>query len=114
MSQQINNNDTPTQRVQQVQALNPDEEAVYKRKERLCQVPRVQRDRPHNIRTEKGLVTEQVELERLMSGKNEQRKAKKGEDDEDEEAEDEDSDEDNSDDGDEDNEDEDSEDERKK
>lgn len=90
---------------------------------------------PTNIKTEKEIIAEQVELERLLSGMNErerrsyirqmERKAKKGEDDEDEEGEDEegedeDEDEDGSDDDDEDDsdedsdEDEDSEDEKKK
>ncbi|KAF9546725.1 hypothetical protein EC957_009485 [Mortierella hygrophila] len=83
---------------------------------------------PTNIKTEKEIIAEQVELERLLSGMNErerrsylrqmERKPKKGEDDEDE-GDDDDSDEDGSDD-DEDNsdegsdEDEDSEDEKKK
>lgn len=73
---------------------------------------------PTNIKTEKEIIAEQVELERLLSGMNErerrsyirqmERKAKKGEDDEDEEGEDEDEDEDGSDDDDEDDSDEDS------
>ena len=85
---------------------------------------------PTNIKTEKELIAEQVELERLLSGMNErerrsylrqmERKAKKGGDDEDDEGDDNDSDEDGSDDDDEDDsdedsdEDEDSEDEKKK